>query len=269
MSDHPSGGAFRRPNFFICATVLPGFSCVLVGAMLLLSSLSSRVRGISLRFPSRLNRNGGISAFSTATGGSSATSSGASSSSAAPQQPQFHHHDNDPPSTYKYSLVNPLYKFILKSKLTADPDLARFLAKSGAFTLYGMASMTALGTLGIDMTPVLTGIGITGFTIGFALKEITTNFLSGVMLVFGKPFRKGQWLKVLGPSGQQQLEGEVQSIDARYVLLRTKDRGVVMIPSVVVYTNPILVSGGSPASGDFSSPSATKTSQSPANEESK
>lgn len=147
----------------------------------------------------------------------------------------------DPLSRYRYSLVRPLYSFIIKSKLTADYDLARFLAKSGAVSIYSLAGITALGTIGIDTSPILTGIGITGFTIGFALKEVATNFLSGVMLVFGKPFRKGQWLKVL-TSTTTQLEGEVQSIDARYVLLRTKDKALVMIPSVVVYTNPILVS---------------------------
>ncbi len=161
------------------------------------------------------------------------------------------HFREDPLSRHRYSLVRPLYSLILKSKLTADPDLARFLAKSGAITVYSLAGMTALGTVGIDTAPLLTGIGITGFTVGFALKEIATNFLSGVMLVFGKPFRKGQWLKVLG-SAQTQLEGEVQSIDARYVLLRTKDKSLVMIPSVVVYTNPILVSspGGTNSSND-------------------
>lgn len=166
-----------------------------------------------------------------------------------PQQPQpplnseQHPHDGhteDPLSRHRYSLVRPIYTFILKSKLTADPDLARFLAKSGAVSVYSLACMTALGTVGIDTSPLLTGIGITGFTIGFALKEVATNFLSGVMLVFGKPFKKGQWLKVLSTS--TQLEGEVQSIDARYVLLRTKDKSLVMIPSVIVYTNPILVS---------------------------
>lgn len=173
------------------------------------------------------------------------------------------HSKEDPLSRHRYSLVRPLYSFILKSKLTADPDLARFLAKSGAVTVYSLAGMTALGTVGIDTAPLLTGIGITGFTVGFALKEIATNFLSGVMLVFGKPFRKGQWLKVLGPSAQNQLEGEVQSIDARYVLLKTRDKSLVMIPSVVVYTNPILVStpGSASATGDSSaSTSSTKTS---------
>ena len=174
----------------------------------------------------------------------------------------------DPLSRHRYSLVRPLYSFILKSKLTADPDLARFLAKSAAVSIYALTGMTALGTIGIDTAPLLTGIGITGFTIGFALKEVATNFLSGVMLVFGKPFRKGQWLKVLNtPTGQ--LEGEVQSIDARYVLLRTKDKSLVMIPSVVVYTNPILVSnsvnGSTSSSSDSSSTSSSSSSSNSSN----
>lgn len=194
------------------------------------------------------------------------TNSTPSTSSNTPSNDPFPVHDeNTPPSANKYSLVNPLYKFIMKSKLTADPDLGRFLAKSAAFSVYGLASMTALGTFGIDTAPLLTGIGITGFTIGFALKEIATNFLSGVMLVFGKPFKKGQYLKVLTTSNQQQLEGEVQSIDARYVLLRTKDRGVVMIPSVVVYTNPILVS----SNGNGSSQAGSPAQSTPAKEENK
>lgn len=176
-----------------------------------------------------------------------------------PQQPHDSHID-DPLSRHRYSLVRPIYTFILKSKLTADPDLARFLAKSGAVTIYSLAGMTALGTIGIDTSPLLTGIGITGFTVGFALKEVATNFLSGVMLVFGKPFKKGQWLKVLGSSAQ--LEGEVQSIDARYVLLRTKDKSMVMIPSVVVYTNPILVSNGTSGSTSASSDSSNTQSSS-------
>lgn len=170
----------------------------------------------------------------------------------------------DPLSRYRYSLVRPIYSFILKSKLTADHDLARFLAKSGAVSIYSLAGMTALGTIGIDTSPILTGIGITGFTIGFALKEVATNFLSGVMLVFGKPFRKGQWLKVL-TSTTTQLEGEVQSIDARYVLLRTKDKSLVMIPSVVVYTNPILVSNSANGSATTTSDSSKSSNSNSSN----
>lgn len=253
ISDQPSGAAFRLPNFFICGQGDQG-STTLANIITMLTLRRTWQRNSTI-----LQR--ALFSSSTPVGNSPSPNSPNTPSN----DPFPAHDDNTPPSANKYSLVNPLYKFIMKSKLTADPDLGRFLARSAAFSVYGLASMTALGTVGIDTAPLLTGIGITGFTIGFALKEIATNFLSGVMLVFGKPFKKGQYLKVLTTSNQQQLEGEVQSIDARYVLLRTKDRGVVMIPSVVVYTNPILVSN----TGNGVSNSSTNTSSTPAKEESK
>lgn len=148
-----------------------------------------------------------------------------------------------PHNTFRaLSLARPIENVILRSRLTRDLDLARFLAKAASMTIYTVAGVTILGTIGVDTKPIIAGIGVTGFTIGFALKEIATNFLSGVLLVFNKPFQKGQYLKVMGPAAGLNLEGEVESIDARYVLLRTKERGLLMVPSVVVYTNPILVS---------------------------
>jgi len=141
----------------------------------------------------------------------------------------------------RFSVSRGIEKMILTSKITKDIDLARFLGKAAAISIYSLAGITVLGTLGVDTNPLLAGVGVTGFTIGFALKEIATNFLSGVMLVFNKPFQKGQYLRVLGPTSGQSLEGIVESIDARYVLLKNKDKGIIMVPSVVVYTNPIAV----------------------------
>lgn len=139
-------------------------------------------------------------------------------------------------------LSRPIEKLILRSRMTHDIDLARFLAKAACTSIYGILGISVLGTLGVDTNPIIAGIGITGFTVGFALKEIATNFLSGVLLVFSKPFQKGQYVKIMGPMANANMEGQVESIDARYVLLRTKERGLLLIPSVIVYTNPILVS---------------------------
>ncbi|PJF16694.1 hypothetical protein PSACC_03441 [Paramicrosporidium saccamoebae] len=163
------------------------------------------------------------------------------STSTPPPPPQD---DHVQPGGFKssFSISRPIENLILRSRLTRDVDMARFLGKSAGIAIYTLAGVTALGTLGVDTKPIIAGIGVTGFTLGFALKEIATNFLSGVLLVFNKPFQKGQHLKVLGAAAGQNLEGEVESIDARYVLLRTKDRGLVMVPSVVVYTSPLLVS---------------------------
>ena len=92
-----------------------------------------------------------------------------------------------------------------------------------------------MGTVGIDTKPFITGLGVTGFTIGFALKDIATNFLSGLMLMTQKPFKSGDRIKVVG------LEGVVENVDVRYVVLKGENSGRVMIPSATVYSNPVVV----------------------------
>lgn len=145
-----------------------------------------------------------------------------------------------------FSIARPIESLILRSRITRDVDMARFLAKAASIAVYSVAGVTLLGTVGVDTKPLIAGFGVTGFTIGFALKEIATNFLSGVLLVLNKPFQKGQYLKVMGAAAGQNLEGEVESIDARYVLLRSRERGLLLVPAVIVYTNPLMVLAKSP-----------------------
>jgi small conductance mechanosensitive channel len=138
-----------------------------------------------------------------------------------------------------WALSVPIKRIIMRTRLTNDEDLAYLIGKIVSGGLYAMGGLSMLGTLGVDTSPLVAGIGITGFTIGFALKEIATNFLSGMLLVLDKPFHKGQYLKVL--STIASMEGTVESIDSRYIRLRTKDGNVVMVPSSIVYSSPIMV----------------------------
>ena len=165
-----------------------------------------------------------------------------------PGQSIARHFSTDIPKK-RFSLSNGLARLLLRSQLTDDADIARFLGKTTSYTLYGLFGMTALGTLGVDTSPLLAGIGVTGFTLGFALKEIATNLLAGVLLVVAKPFRSGQYLRVMVGGGETKLEGQVMQFSARHVHLRTKaagiginEEGVLLVPSSLVYTNPIIVS---------------------------
>lgn len=139
----------------------------------------------------------------------------------------------------RLSVAAPIERFLLKNRVTEDADLARLMSKSAAMGIYSVALVSTLGTIGVDTKPLVTGLGITGFTIGFALKEIATNFISGFLLVFQKPFGKGCRLKVHGGGGG--IEGIVEEIDIRYVKLRTEEKGFVLIPSAIVYSNPLTV----------------------------
>jgi small conductance mechanosensitive channel len=156
------------------------------------------------------------------------------SSSERPPEPES-------PKKYGWFAITPKIKrLILKTGLTTDEDMANLIAKSAAIGVWGLAGATVLGTIGVDTTPLIAGIGITGFTAGFALREIATNFLSGILLVLDKPFHKGQNLKVL-VAGNYIPEGVVQSIDIRYVILKDDKGKVLMIPSALVYSSPLLV----------------------------
>ncbi|CAF3923204.1 unnamed protein product [Adineta steineri] len=137
------------------------------------------------------------------------------------------------------SLSPSIERFLLRSHIIEDEDLARLMSKTAAIAIYAMISVSTLGTLGVDTKPLLAGIGITGFTIGFALKEVATNFISGIFLVINKPFVRGCRIKIHGSGGG--IEGLVHLIDVRYVHLKTKDRGMVMVPSAIVYTNAFTV----------------------------
>jgi small-conductance mechanosensitive channel len=102
--------------------------------------------------------------------------------------------------------------FLLRSNLIDDEDLARLISKIAAITIYAFIGVITLGTLGVDTKPLLAGIGITGFTIGFALKEVATNFIAGVFLVINKPFVRGCRIQIHGGGG---------GIEGKFILILT------------------------------------------------
>lgn len=60
-------------------------------------------------------------------------------------------------------------------QVITDPDLVRFISKSLAFGIYGLFITSFLGTIGIDTKPLVAGIGVSGFLVGFALKEVRSS----------------------------------------------------------------------------------------------
>ncbi|CAF3922852.1 unnamed protein product [Rotaria sp. Silwood1] len=84
--------------------------------------------------------------------------------------------------------MRPSGRIFLHSHIIEDEDLGRLISKIAAIIMYAFIGITTLVTVGVDTKSLLAGIVITGFTIGFALKEVATNFISGIFLVINKPF---------------------------------------------------------------------------------
>jgi len=94
--------------------------------------------------------------------------------------------------------------------------------------------VTALGTLGINVSALVAGLGLTGFALGFALKDTISNLLSGVLILLYRPFEIGNRIRISG------YEGIVISIDLRYTELDSEG-DKVLIPNSKLFTDPVTV----------------------------
>ena len=119
-------------------------------------------------------------------------------------------------------------------RLEFDGNLTLLLARTSSITLIIFGFVTALGTLGIDVSALVAGLGLTGFALGFALKDIISNLLSGVLILLYRPFEKGNRIKISG------YEGIVVSIDLRYTELDSEGNKV-LIPNSKLFADPITV----------------------------
>ena len=82
---------------------------------------------------------------------------------------------------------------------------------------------------------ILATLGVGSVAIGFAFKDILQNWLSGLLILYRQPFRRGDQIK----SGE--FEGTVEAIEARATLIRTYDGQRVVIPNSDIYTRAVTV----------------------------
>ncbi len=119
-------------------------------------------------------------------------------------------------------------------RLNFDGNLTLLLSRTSSITLIIFGFVTALGTLGINVSALVAGLGLIGFALGFALKDTISNLLSGVLILLYQPFEKGYCIKISG------YEGTVVSIDLRYTELDSEGNRV-LIPNSKLFTDPITV----------------------------
>ena len=115
-----------------------------------------------------------------------------------------------------------------------DDELSNFLGRSVKVGMMLFGAVSALGTLGIDVGALIAGLGLTGFALGFALKDTISNLLAGIMVIIYKPFDQDDIILV------GKYEGRVRSIDLRYTVLDYNDR-TVYVPNSKLFVDSIVV----------------------------
>ena len=135
-------------------------------------------------------------------------------------------------SLYFARLISNLLKRVLQ-KRRAPAGVVQLLGQLALWSIVVAGMITALQQF-VDVTAFLAGLGILGFTVGFALQDIMKNFASGVILLLQQPFHVGETIGVKG------FDGTVLAIDLRSTEMRATDGRVVILPNAEVLANPII-----------------------------
>ncbi len=106
-----------------------------------------------------------------------------------------------------------------------EPPVRMLLVKAVQVVIMLFAVMAALGQLGVQIAPLLAGVGVAGLGIGLALQGVFSNVVAGLSIIFTKPYRVGEHISLLG------VEGDVLAINLFSTILLHPDRSLVVIPN--------------------------------------
>ncbi|MEP0751728.1 mechanosensitive ion channel [Trichocoleus sp. Lan] len=123
-------------------------------------------------------------------------------------------------------------KILVRVKL--DRGTREAIAAVIGYLLAGFGFMIVLQTAGINLSSLTVFAGVIGIGLGFGLQNLSSNFISGLTLLFEQPIRAGDFIEVDG------LLGTVENISIRSTIVRTLDGVFVIVPNVRFVENHII-----------------------------
>ena len=134
---------------------------------------------------------------------------------------------------YLASLISRFVRSLMQRR-RADPAVILLVYHVTRWGLIITGTAASLRQVDFELTGFLAGLGILGFTVGFALQDISQNVVAGLLLLIQKPFEIDDLIEV------EEYTGHVRSIDLRSTELYTLDGHNVLIPNASVFTTPII-----------------------------
>jgi small-conductance mechanosensitive channel len=149
----------------------------------------------------------------------------------------------------------------LSGRTSADVNHRLLLSRFLYFVVLVFGLVWALEVLGVNPAALLTAVGVLGLAASLALQDLLKNFVSGVYLLFERPFRIGEEIKV------RDFQGHVVDVGMRTTSLRTADDQLVLIPNAIVMaevvTNRSAATGAGAAATAHTEPRATANTANP------
>jgi len=93
------------------------------------------------------------------------------------------------------------------------------------FIIWIIALLMILPELGLEIAPLLAGVGVAGLAVGMAARDVISDFISGLFIILENQYCVGEEIKVAG------VEGKVKEITLRKTVIESEDGSIHSIPN--------------------------------------
>jgi len=111
------------------------------------------------------------------------------------------------------------------NKLNLEPPVRLLMLRMVRLLVMGLFFILALQNLGVELLPLIAGLGVAGAGIALAMQGVLGNLAAGLTIIFTKPFRVGEYVSMVG------VEGRVEVIELFTTQLSHPDLSRVVIPN--------------------------------------
>ncbi len=131
--------------------------------------------------------------------------------------------------------IRTLVRRAIRSRLR--PSLRSLFVNLSAIGIWLLGIMIAAIVVFPNLTPakLLAGLGLGSVAIGFAFKDVFENFLAGIIILFRREMRIGDFVECEG------IEGRVDEISIRETHIRQPDGQLVIVPNALLFKNPLTI----------------------------
>ena len=111
------------------------------------------------------------------------------------------------------------------SRIELEPPVRLLLGRIAWLLSMTLFVILALQNLGVELLPLIAGLGVAGAGLALATQGVLSNMVAGLSIIFAKPFRVGEYISIVGE------EGTVESITLFNTTLGHIDHSRVVIPN--------------------------------------
>jgi len=111
------------------------------------------------------------------------------------------------------------------SKMELEPPVVQLLVRIAYVLVMGLFLVVALQNLGVELLPLIAGLGVAGAGVALAMQGVMSNLAAGLTIIFTRPFRVGEYIAIAGE------EGQVEAINLFNTTLSHLDLSRVVIPN--------------------------------------